>query len=291
MAREINLQEVLSVRPLRVAEYGLGGDGKTSSLHLPESGPGWEAPDGSPGKVAYIAADPTSQNFRSFSEGMKKRLLPVIPDGDPTEVQGKDPRTGKEVTYLEVNWRAEIARLCQTDWQAKNPDTIAVIWDTASASAEELLSQSAQRAEFSDKGPSAVGKGKVGLGKEEGVAMPQEGDYHMAGKTILRDVKWLLHKNKNIHVFVLWHTCFNTEIKKFGPMHVGSKGPLYIPQLFDMCVNVSIVNGKTKMIFRHADFVTNLKCADSGKVPEAKLIEPTEAARHEFWRWVQEVQG
>ena len=157
---------------IRFCGDGVGGSGKSSLLHLPGCGPNWEAPDGTPGKVVYIASDTTSQKKRSFTPEFRKRLITIIPDGNPVRIPAKDARTKEDMEYLDVNWREEAARLCQTDFQSKyGPGVVAVIWDTFTATAEEFLAQSAQRGEFSDKGPSQVGaKDKKTLGKEEGSA-------------------------------------------------------------------------------------------------------------------------
>ncbi len=283
---------------IRCAKYGVGGSGKSSLDHLPSSGDSWTTPAGEPGMIVLIASDTTSQKLRSYTQEFRKRLIVIIPDGNPTKTKAKDKRTGDDIEYLEVNWREEAARLCQTKFTDKfSKDVVAVIWDTFTATAEELLAQSAQRGEFSDKGPSQTGpKNKVSLGKEEGTAMPMEGDYRGTQQTMIRNIKWLLHWNRDIHVIVNFHECLNDKIKMSGPMTVGGMGPLQMPQRFDMCVQTSIESkgenkGKTKVTFRHPEMITNLKCADASLVPDAKYVAATTPAREDFWNWVLEVQS
>jgi len=295
--------ETLPDARIRACSFANGSARKTwVNAHLPRTGKTWEAPDGSPGRIIYIASDQTSPQLESIQPEDRKRLIIVVPDGMPKETQRVDPATGEQITVLDMNWRVEAQRLAQRDWKKEYPDAVAVVWDTKSETVRKILLQAAKRAEFSEKGASQVNP--VQPGTEDGVATPQPGDFGMAQMNAVGLADHLIERNPELHVFCIYHECVATPKREkgqddvlFGPAVTGTQGPRLIPQKFGVVLWLSVEQkppnqGDTRVaLISQRDRICGLKApVGKGVIPETVWLENDVEQARDFWNRVERVK-
>lgn len=285
--------------------FGVSGQGKTSCVTaLPREGDTWVAPDGSPGKFIYVAADKTSPSLASVHPDDRDRAIVVIPDGNVKRGPG-----GSLVT----DWRKEMAQICQTPWKEKYPDAVAIVYDAVTPHAESILSENFKMGYFNPEGPQSgmvdpSGKTKgeyqrtIAQIKEEIVKLGDRGDYRMVQAFVNEQLDWLKDINSNMHVFCVFHTCMGDKEGSagviFGPSTVGGKGPRQVPQKFGTVLWLEREDGARgpaghvrialRTLDKHIAKVATYRMTD---VPEAKWIPPDPNEYRNFWLWLQEIQS
>lgn len=289
---------------LTVAVHSVSGQGKTSALTaLPREGPTWTAPDGSPGKFVYIAADKTSPSLASIHPDDRKRAIVVIPDGNVRA----DAKTGQ----LKTDWRKEMAQICQTPWKQKYPDAVAIVYDAVTPHAENILSENFKMGFFNPEGPQSgmvdpSGKTKgeyqrqIETVKEEITKLGDRGDYRMVQSFVNEQLDWLKDMNSDLHVLCGFHTCLGDKEGSagviFGPATVGGKGPRQVPQKFGTVLWLEKEEGTRgpaghvrialRTMDKHLAKVATYRMTD---IPDAKWIAPDHDEYRKFWLWLQGV--
>ena len=163
------------------------------------------------GDSLYVAADPGSGGLSSVLEGYRSRLRVVSMEYPPNKPLSATDNPHKDAFLVACNdW---IGAGAPKEW-GNTPPIKTLIWDTMTATAQDILSYVAMSGQFSDKA-------HIGLGQPGGVEhqkLPMQGDYMATQNIVSRLVDFLF--KQPLHLIVLCHAGYD-EPKEGGSVEGG----------------------------------------------------------------------
>jgi hypothetical protein len=185
------------------------------------------------GDALYVAADPGSDGLASVLSNYRARLR-VVSASYPA---------GKPATPTDNPHKDAFVVACQ-DWVGKQPEEWSgkepvktLIWDTMTATAQDILSYVATSGQFSDKA-------HIGLGQPGGVEhqkLPMQGDYMATHNIISRLVDFLF--KQPLHLVVVCHAIYDEAREggtiEGGPATAGKATVRSFPGRFDTVIHLT----------------------------------------------------
>ena len=180
------------------------------------------------GSILYVAADPGSDGLSSVLEPYRGRIRPVSMSSN-SSVQDNPHRDAFLVACND--WVGNPPK----EWGADNK-VGAIVWDTMTATSQDILAYVATSGQFSEKG---VGLGVPG--SKEYQKLAQQGDY-MATHNIISRLTDFLFKQP-LHLIVVCHATYDEPREggsvEGGPATTGKATVRSFPGRFDTVIHLT----------------------------------------------------
>lgn len=186
------------------------------------------------GDALYVASDPGSDSLSSVLNAYRPRIRPVsmeFPKGKPLTATDNPHRDSFHIACND--W---IGSGVPAEWAGK-PPIKTLIWDTMTATAQDILAYVATSGQFSQS--AHVGLGAPGSVEHQ--KLPMQGDYMAAHNIISRLVDFLF--KQPLHLIVICHATYDEPREggsvEGGPATTGKATVRSFPGRFDTVIHLT----------------------------------------------------